>query len=66
MFDFGFGPYSYIGSMRPEMIRKEKPSRITGVGRTRGRPFDKVPKYAFQKTRTRIKMKKASRRRNRK
>lgn len=63
---FGFGPYSYMGSLRPEMMRVEKPSRITGVGRTKGRPFDKAPRYALQKAKARTKMAKASRRRNRK
>lgn len=63
---FGFGPYSHMGSIRPEMMRIERPSRVTGVGRAKGRPFDKAPRYALQKARTRTKMKKASRRRNRK
>lgn len=63
---FDFGPYTYTGFVRPELLRNEHPSRITGVGRTKGRPSDKDSRYAAQKDRKRTKMKKASRRRNRK
>lgn len=63
MFDFGFGPYS---NMRVEFPMVQKPSRITGVGRAKGRGPDKEPRYALQKARKHTKMKKASRRRNRK
>lgn len=63
MFDFGYGPYSDMRVVFPVI---QKPSRITGVGRARGRGPDKEPRYAAQKARKRTKMKKASRRRNRK
>lgn len=63
---FGFGPYSYKGFMRSDFLRNEKPSRITGVGRSKGRPPDKEPRCSMQKDRKRMKMKKAIRRRNRK
>ena len=63
---FGFGPYSYMGFMKPEFARTDRPSLLTGVGRTKGRPPDKAPRYALQKARTRTRMKKGSRRRNRK
>lgn len=43
-----------------------KPSRITGVGRAKGRGPDKPPKNALKCKRKATKIKKASRRRNRK
>lgn len=43
-----------------------EPNRITGVGRCKGRGPDKAPKNQHKKKHTAAKMKKESRRRNRK
>lgn len=58
----------YLGFWNPGMMCNPmlpESNRITGVGRAKGRGSDKTARYAAQKKRKRTKMKKASRRRNR-
>ena len=59
-----FYPYSNIG--RIDLPPIVEPNRITGVGRCKGRGPDKAPKNRHKKKHAAAKMKKQSRRRNRK
>ena len=65
MIDFGFGPYSNFKHMDVPIVT---PNLRTGVGRGHCRDFyrERPAKNAVKKARKHTKMKKASRRRNRK
>ena len=60
-----FYPYSNIGWIDLSAPVVE-PNRITGVGRCTGRGPDKEPKNQHKKKHAAVRMKKPSRRRNRK
>lgn len=55
-------PYTMMHIDLPPIV---KPSRITGVGRAKGRGPDKPPKNELKRKRKATKQKKQSRRRNR-